>query len=1618
MPNLKSFYLLRKSTFSGFTKCINTFMVTAMLFFGSKTYAGSFTASGTTLTLDLDVASQLVTVVSTGTTYTFTLSGGATNTWTGTTSSSVSVSGVVLTVTATGLSTFGTINITDSQTGNAVTFNNSGANAYSDNINITLNNSPGAVTFNGASSFSGNNAINVTTSMYITFAVASGLSTVNGNLTLDANTQATPNNFAFSGIAVNAATVQVTGTGVMSMRARGGSTGSSTLFLNKGIVVYAGGQVKGGTTGTATFEGWGYTGLSGTTGAQGVVVNGTGPLGTSTISSNGANVSVTGYGSNTTAAAVLNQLNVGVVVGTMTINMAATDVGIISSGGTGAVVVTGYGGTCANPASALVSASYGVYVASTSTSASITSGRDLTVTGIGGGPDSLGGNNHGVYVNYSAIISGTDGNLVVTGTGGNSKSASSGNHGVSVTGGPGVTKGQIKAGAGTGTTLVTGTGGGLKATGSNYGINLSNSGIISSLGSGSVTVIGYGGNLNGTGSSNNGVNIWEVSSIITSNGGNVRVEGTGGGGPTTVSNYGIQLHKGAVLSAGGSGTVTAIGRGGNVNGISGYSNIGVYVTTTIVVGGFAVPYITSSGGNVTVTGTGGGGSSGSASASSSGSNHGVYTELGGYITAGGTGNVLVTGTGGNSSTGATGVSNLGVFVDAFALKGTTELYSTAITSGGGNITINGTGGGKGSSGNNSGVYNKGLIKATGAGTVSITGTGGNTSGGSNVGVNLDGAVTVLTVLYPATVSSDGGNVTVTGTGGTVASGSSLGSAHGVLVSGSTATGRGGSIITAGGSGNVTVTGYGGQNLATSGNTNYGVFVVNGKSPNFSTITSSGGNVTVAGTGGGGSGASASTSANNTGVYVNSSGIITAGGNGTVTVTGNGGNNSTSGTGVFNCGVDISNGTSPNFSKISSNNGAVTVTGNGGGSGGSAAANNGVYVMSGGQITSVGAATAVTVNGTGGAGSGSINHGISVEFNSIITSGGGNVAINGTEGSSATSLALLLTSAGAISTATNGGNITITGNSFGSVAGTSIAAKADGIVNIFPKTSSTTVGFVSTADTKGSIYISTAELATITGGTINIGNSSTGAISISQAVTVPTGSNLNLATASSSGGLNPKLTGTEITMAAGKTLGLTGISSLNIAITGATVNTQYDQFKVVGNVTLTGMTLTLSGAFTPTGGEVFTIVDATSVTGTFTGLANGATVSFNGVNLIINYTSTTVTLTAPCTNPTAGGTIAAAQSGTNPFTPAAFTSTVAASGQFGIVEYKWQSSTTSNSAGFADIASSNAATYTAGALTVTTWFKRLARVSCKSDWTGAVVSNVIEVTVTNCTNPTSGGTIAAAQNGTTPFNPAAFTSTVAASGQSGTVEYKWQSSITNATTGFSDIASSNADTYDEGALTVTTWYKRLARVSCSADWTGAVESNVIEVTVVSLLPVTGIELGGTATDKQVKLSFKALNEREMSNYTIERSANGTSFTNLGSLQASNAAQTYAIYSFIDNQPIVGNNYYRIKGNSINGQIQYSNVVAMKFGINAASVSLFPNPITSSSFMLKLQGMEAGEYGIQLFTNQGKQVMVKEIKHFGGSSTLKMHLPSGLSAGIYFIRYTKNNVVFKNEQVIIE
>ncbi|MBE0638103.1 MAG: hypothetical protein IH598_06275, partial [Bacteroidales bacterium] len=96
----------------------------------------------------------------------------------------------------------------------------------------------------------------------------------------------------------------------------------------------------------------------------------------------------------------------------------------------------------------------------------------------------------------------------------------------------------------------------------------------------------------------------------------------------------------------------------------------------------------------------------------------------------------------------------------------------------------------------------------------------------------------------------------------------------------------------------------------------------------------------------------------------------------------------------------------------------------------------------------------------------------------------------------------------------------------------------------------------------------------------------------------------------------------------------------------------------------------------------------------------------------------------------------------------------------------------------------------------------------------------------CANPSDGGEIAADQTLCSGDIPASFTSLSVPTVFTGDLEYQWQ--ISTASPTFNDIFGAVSDTYTHvGTVTQTTWFRRLAKVTCESTW---VESNTIEVSV--------------------------------------------------------------------------------------------------------------------------------------------------------------------------------------------
>ena len=164
---------------------------------------------------------------------------------------------------------------------------------------------------------------------------------------------------------------------------------------------------------------------------------------------------------------------------------------------------------------------------------------------------------------------------------------------------------------------------------------------------------------------------------------------------------------------------------------------------------------------------------------------------------------------------------------------------------------------------------------------------------------------------------------------------------------------------------------------------------------------------------------------------------------------------------------------------------------------------------------------------------------------------------------------------------------------------------------------------------------------------------------------------------------------------------------------------------------------------------------------------------------------------------AAGRIAAAQPLCAGGTPAPLTSETPATGGTGSFVYQWESSV--DNVTWKPIGGATGPTYAPGPLAASTYFRRRAT---SGSACAPVLSNVITITVAPAL---TAGNVGASQALCPGATPAPLTSTVGASGGTGSYSYQWESGPNNSI--WTPIASATGPTYAPGPLTATTYFRR-------------------------------------------------------------------------------------------------------------------------------------------------------------------------------------------------------------------
>ncbi len=165
-----------------------------------------------------------------------------------------------------------------------------------------------------------------------------------------------------------------------------------------------------------------------------------------------------------------------------------------------------------------------------------------------------------------------------------------------------------------------------------------------------------------------------------------------------------------------------------------------------------------------------------------------------------------------------------------------------------------------------------------------------------------------------------------------------------------------------------------------------------------------------------------------------------------------------------------------------------------------------------------------------------------------------------------------------------------------------------------------------------------------------------------------------------------------------------------------------------------------------------------------------------------------------------------------------------------------------------------------------------------------------------------------------------------------------------------------------------------------------------------LPVTLISFNAIPTDNKITLTWSTANEVNAATFDVERSVNGKDFKSIGVIEAKNGTTTNN-YSFVDNSPVAGVSYYRLKMNDRDRSFKYSAVEMVK--TKTIGVSVYPNPVRSS---ITIQHEVAAKGAvIAVMDMSGKQTSAVTVQVGAVQTTISA---AQLAPGSYMVVYTNN------------
>ncbi|WP_026904965.1 T9SS type A sorting domain-containing protein [Pedobacter glucosidilyticus] len=184
------------------------------------------------------------------------------------------------------------------------------------------------------------------------------------------------------------------------------------------------------------------------------------------------------------------------------------------------------------------------------------------------------------------------------------------------------------------------------------------------------------------------------------------------------------------------------------------------------------------------------------------------------------------------------------------------------------------------------------------------------------------------------------------------------------------------------------------------------------------------------------------------------------------------------------------------------------------------------------------------------------------------------------------------------------------------------------------------------------------------------------------------------------------------------------------------------------------------------------------------------------------------------------------------------------------------------------------------------------------------------------------------------------------------------------------------------------------------------SNISVTYPASTVPVSFTSFTGENTASGILLNWKTASEKSNSHFEIFRAGEDKDFKFVSRINGKGNSDAIQNYSYTDNNPLNGNNYYQLKQVDFDGtETIYNQLVAVKSSLSNQNFKVYVNEEGLLNAYINASSSTVAK--ITVYDISGKKVFESSQNLQAGDNAIKIAIPT-IQAGVYVARITANGL----------